>query len=438
MKFKETPQLRVGILTAKEIRFHLHGSYIGAGKNYKDCEGIARIEGSKLELKVANNRFEERDFVRFEAEDESSFIELYEVVIGIGFHWERKEKQRFRGDLKILKEKDMCTAINVVSLEEYLESVIASEMSATASEALLKAHAVISRSWLLAQLLKQKQVTVGYQSTYETADELIRWYDREDHENFDVCADDHCQRYQGITRIGAKKAVEAVRATRGEVLQYGEEICDARFSKCCGGVVESFEQVWEPQPKPYLIPLYDDKNESLEAIDLTEEQQAHEFLTTYPSAFCNTKDAKVLAEVLNDYDQETQDFYRWTVQYEQRELSALIKERSGVDYGLVTDLIPVARSYSGRLKKLKIVGTKQSRTIGKELEIRKTLSRSHLYSAAFVVERDGTDFILRGAGWGHGVGLCQIGAAVMGAQGYKYKEILNHYFKHVAIEKIYD
>ncbi len=229
----------------------------------------------------------------------------------------------------------------------------------------------------------------------------------------------------------------AMKFVRGEVLLYGDEVCDARFSKCCGGVVESFENVWEPKQKPYLVPLYDGENESLEALNLTKENEAVTFITSSPKAFCNTKDAKILAEVLNDYDQETQDFYRWEVRYSQKELSELVKKRSGIDYGKITDLIPEERGYSGRLTKLKIVGEKRTRTVGKELEIRKTLSESHLYSAAFVVEREGTDFILRGAGWGHGVGLCQIGAAVMGAKGYDYAAILHHYFKNVSLERIY-
>lgn len=438
MKLMQTPTLSVGILTAKNISFQLYGCYICKGKTYKDCSGTVRVKGRDLEVLLGDNVLVVQDFAQFEAKNKEAFIEIKDVVIGVGFHWERKENQQFKGNLKLLKNNDTCTAINILSLEDYLESVIASEMSATASEALLKAHAVISRSWLLAQVVKQKEVDETYQSVCETEDELIRWYDREDHLHFDVCADDHCQRYQGITRVGTKQAVEAVRATRGEVLLYENEVCDARFSKCCGGVVESFEHVWEPIPKPYLVPLYDAANESLEGLDLTEEEQAVAFIKGNSATFCNTKDAKVLAEVLNDYDQETQDFYRWTVRYTQEELSRLIKKRSGVDYGKVTDLIPVERSNSGRLKKIKVVGEKRSKIIGKELEIRKTFSESHLYSSAFVVEREGTDFILDGAGWGHGVGLCQIGAAVMGAGGYTYTEILQHYFKHITIQKLYE
>lgn len=436
MKLKRTPTLSVGILTAEKVYFQLHGAYSIGSETLQDCKGVAEIVEGKLHVAIAGNNYHGASFL-FKAADTNAFLEIFDVVIGIDFHWERKENQRFKGDLKLFQDADKCIAINVLSLEDYLESVISSEMSATASEALLKAHAVISRSWLLAQVIKQKELTADYESVYETNDELIKWYDREDHEHFDVCADDHCQRYQGITRIGTQGAVEAVRATKGEVLLYGDEICDARFSKCCGGVVESFENVWEPVAKPYLVPLYDAENESLSGMDLTDEQQAVNFIKTAPEAFCNTHDAKILAEVLNDYDQETQDFYRWTVRYTQNELTDLVKRRSGVDYGKILELLPIERSYSGRLKRLKIIGEKCSRIIGKELEIRKTLSESHLYSSAFVVEREGTDFILKGAGWGHGVGLCQIGAAVMGAKGYDYSEILKHYFKGITLEKIY-
>ncbi len=420
MRLKKTPELSVGISTANEVLFELHGLYSCKGKNYEDVCGKASVVSGELHIFLNGEQLEDTESVLFHSGSESSFLEIKDVVIGVDFHWERKENQQFKGDLKLI-----------------VESVIASEMSATASKALLKAHAVISRSWLLAQVIKKKEIEESYQSIFETETELIKWYDREDHTDFDVCADDHCQRYQGITRIGTQEAIEAVRETQGEVLLYGDEVCDARFSKCCGGVVESFENVWEPKQKPYLVPLYDAENESLEALDLTKENEAVTFITSSPKAFCNTKDVEILVEVLNDYDQETQDFYRWEVRYSQKELSELVKKRSGIDYGKITDLIPVERGHSGRLTKLKIVGEKRTRTIGKELEIRKTLSESHLYSAAFVVKREGTDFILKGAGWGHGVGLCQIGAAAMGARGYDYAAILHHYFKNISLERIY-
>ena len=320
-------------------------------------------------------------------------------------------------------------------------------MSATASLELLEAHAVISRSWLLAQIHKNKEITetqAEYSAFTQTDEELIRWYDREDHTRFDVCADDHCQRYQGITRASTEIVKQAIAATRGQVLTSGGKICDARFSKCCGGAFEEFQYCWEDVKYPYLLKQRDSKTETT-LPDLTQEAKAEHWIRTSPEAFCNTTDKKVLSQVLNNYDQETTDFYRWKVVYTQEELSALILKRSGIDYGQIIDLVPIARGTSSRLWKLKIVGTKKTLTIGKELEIRRTLSTSHLYSSAFVVDKEDISpegiparFILTGAGWGHGVGLCQIGAAVMGEQGYKYDAILLHYYVGASIEKLYE
>ena len=375
-----------------------------------------------------------------------------DVTIGINFHWERKEVQRFKGELKIIVEDDRLTAINIIPIEDYLTSVISSEMSATASLELLKAHAVISRSWLLNKLkvangklkvIMHPDNTANFElSTLPS--QLIKWYDHEAHKNFDVCADDHCQRYQGITRTSTPQAIEAVFATRGEVLMYEGEICDARFSKCCGGAFEEFQNCWENVKHPYLIGQRDSKTET-RLPDLTKEAEADKWIRTSPAAFCNTHNKQVLSQVLNNYDQETTDFYRWRVCYSQQELSELIHKRSGIEFGKIIDLIPVERGTSGRLVRLKIVGTLRTLIIGKELEIRRTLSSSHLYSSAFVVDKEYKEdekeipsrFILTGSGWGHGVGLCQIGAAVMGEQGYKYKEILSHYYPGSAIEQQY-
>jgi SpoIID/LytB domain protein len=337
--------------------------------------------------------------------------------------------------------------INQVDIEEYLTSVISSEMSATASAEFLKAHAVISRSWLLAQLAKSRSLLTNEeeprQSITRTREELVKWYDREDHDMFDVCADDHCQRYQGITRASTPLAVEAVNETRGEILTDGETICDTRFYKCCGGITEQFENVWEPVPHPYLTAVRDAKEQGL-LPDLSHEATADTWIRTSPEAFCNTRDKEILNQVLTNYDQETSDFYRWKVVYTQKKLSELIQWKSGgVDFGDIIDLIPLKRGTSGRIERLKIVGSKQTYIIGKELEIRRVLSKSHLYSSAFVVDKEDVSnaipgrFVLTGAGWGHGVGLCQIGAAVMGAQGYDYKQILAHYFPHTEIEKRY-
>ena len=312
---------------------------------------------------------------------------------------------------------------------------------------LLKAHAVISRSWLLAQIQKNKEITeaqANYSAFTQTDEELIRWYDREDHTRFDVCADDHCQRYQGITRASTDIVKHAISAIRGQLLTSDGKICDARFSKCCGGAFEEFQYCWEDIKYPYLAQQRDSKTHAT-LPDLTQEVEVDRWIRTSPEAFCNTTDKKILSQVLNNYDQETTDFYRWKVEYTQEELSALILKRSGIDYGQIIDLIPIARGTSGRLWKLKIVGTKRTLTIGKELEIRRTLSTSHLYSSAFVVDKEELSaegipgrFILTGAGWGHGVGLCQIGAAVMGEQGYKYDAILLHYYIGASIDKLYE
>ena len=370
---------------------------------------------------------------------------LHNVTIGINFHWERKEDQKFKGELHFIIDNDKIHAVNALGIEDYLISVISSEMSATSSMELLKAHAVISRSWLLAQVQKNKSLQSEeqkYQATFRTDDELIKWYDREDHTFFDVCADDHCQRYQGITRSTTPLVERAVKETWGEILAIEGVICDARFSKCCGGVTEVFENVWEPVNHSYLQKIVDnDLFPEGFNLELEDEDAARQWILGSPAAFCNSSDKNVLKQVLNDYDQETNDFFRWKVVYSQEELSKLVKMRTGIDFGKIIDLIPVERGVSGRLIKLQIVGTLKTMIIGKELEIRKSLSKSHLYSSAFIIEKNDVagkiNFILRGAGWGHGVGLCQIGAAVMGDKGYSYHEILLHYFRGAGLERRY-
>lgn len=436
------PQVKVGIMSEPVIDFVLNGEYKVNGVALTGAQHAECHEGKVVWNGVSC------DELLFEPQDEEKgWFTLVGVTIGVNFHWERKEDQSFRGSLKLIVEHGKLTTVNILSVEEYLLSVISSEMSATASLELLKAHAVISRSWLLAQIDKNKKLAQNdeqYTTVQQSGEEYIKWYDREDHVNFDVCADDHCQRYQGITRESTDTVRKAIEATFGKVLMYDGELCDARFSKCCGGVYEEFENCWEPKHYPYLVAKRDDKDED-NFPDLTKESAAEEWILTKPKAFCNTTDAKILSQVLNNYDQETQDFYRWRVSYTQDEIKELIKNRSGVDYGKIKDLQPVARGTSGRLYKLKIVGEKLTRVIGKELEIRRTLSPSHLYSSAFIVERHDVDadgypakFVLRGAGWGHGVGLCQIGAAVMGEKGYNYKEILLHYFINAQITTLYN
>ena len=406
--FKEQPNVSVGIVSGQKIEFSLNAPYTAKGET---IEGRQTVEFSEGGILWNGNQYRELTFTPASAE--ASFS-LFDVTIGVNFHWERKETQVFLGTLRLVVESDQITAINELPVEKYLASVISSEMKATAGLELLKAHAVISRSWLLAQMRRREEVQEhknDFFSFIKKDDELIRWYDREDHTIFDVCADDHCQRYQGITKQTSKNVEQALKATRGQILCYGDEICDARFSKCCGGVTEEFQYCWEDTPKPYLISVED--------------------------PFCNTNDKAVLSQVLNDYDLETNDFYRWTVEYSVDEISALIREKLKDDFGTITDLIPLERGKSGRIWKLKIVGTKKTFTIGKELEIRRALSESHLYSSAFDVEKTEKGFRLNGKGWGHGVGLCQIGAAVMGQQGYKYDAILLHYYRNAEIKRIY-
>ncbi|EKD30865.1 MAG: hypothetical protein ACD_77C00462G0002 [uncultured bacterium] len=434
------PKVSVGVMFEPKIEFVLNSGFICDGAEYSGIQSV-KLNVGKIEW--LGKVFDE---LVFEPADGSiSSFELKGVTIGINFHWERKENQLFKGSLKFIVEGEKITAINLLGVEEYLTSVISSEMSATASLELLKAHAVISRSWLLAQIEKNIEISKSsekYSTMTESEGELIRWYDREDHTRFDICADDHCQRYQGITRASTKIVKEAIDLTRGELLMSEGKICDARYSKSCGGVFEEFQNCWENKHFPYLVKQRDSEIEK-EIPDLTIEKNAVEWIKESPESFCNTTDKTVLSQVLNNYDQETVNFYRWSVKYTQKELSQLILKRSGTDYGDILDLVPVERGTSGRLIKLKIVGTKRTRTIGKELEIRRTLSESHLYSSAFLVEKEmGSEqvplaFTLKGAGWGHGVGLCQIGAAVMGAKGYNYKDILLHYFIGATINKMY-
>ena len=402
------PEVSVGIVSGQKIHFTLNAPYTAKGET---IEGEQMVEFSEGGILWNGNQYRELTFTPQQAD--ASFS-LYDVTIGVNFHWERKETQIFNGTLQLVVEADKITAINQLPVEKYLVSVISSEMRATSSIELLKAHAVISRSWLLAQMEKRKQLSSGQNSFFsfiKKDDELIRWYDREDHQIFDVCADDHCQRYQGITKASNRSVEAAVKATKGQILMYEDEICDARYGKCCGGMTEEFQYCWEDTKKPYLVAVRD--------------------------PFCNTKDKEILSQVLNDYDQETTEFYRWRVEYTTEELTALVNEKLKMDLGTITDLIPLERGKSGRIWKLKIVGTKKSFTIGKELEIRRTLSESHLYSSAFEVEKRDGRFILNGSGWGHGVGLCQIGAAVMSTQGYNYDQILLYYYRGAEIKKIY-
>ncbi len=439
--FDKEPKVKVGILSAPRIAFELRGTFTADGRSVCGPQEVCMTVDSKI---IWNDRqYDRLDFTA--SSDDCTFL-LKEVVIGVNFHWQRKEDQIFNGDLTFLIENGMLTAVDHVNVEDYLSSVISSEMSAMASPALLKAHAVISRSWLLAQIAKHNEINSldsTYHSTSVTDSEIVKWYDREDHINFHVCADDHCQRYQGIGRKTTPAVDEAIAATRGKVLIYEGKLCDARFSKCCGGVFEEFENCWESVHHPYLAARRDSVTPD-DFPDLRIEKNAREGIESSPAAFCNTRDHNILSQVLNNYDRETPDFYRWTVKYTRQELSELVRNRSGIDFGEIISMRALARGTSGRIIRLEISGTKRSIVVGKELEIRRWLSTSHLYSSAFVI-REGrpdqsgypADFTLLGAGWGHGVGLCQIGAAVMGANGYFYDQILSHYFKDSELTQLY-
>lgn len=437
----KTPQVSVGIMSTSILEFNLNSPYLVKGQTVQGWQSV-HIQAGQL---VWNDiLYDELVFIPVDT-DNGSF-ELKDVTIGINFHWERKENQTFHGSLYLAKDGDAIAAINILPVEEYLISVISSEMSANASLELLKAHAVISRSWLLAQIQKNKDYESSSIEAFEVptlnSQERIIWYDREDHTLFDVCADDHCQRYQGITRATSDLVRQAVLETQGEVLSYNNRICDARYSKCCGGVFEEFSTCWEKSSHPYLAKKRDwSDNQNLP--NLKDEDQAQDWILSSPDAFCNTTDKAILSQVLNNYDQETTDFYRWEITYSQDELRGLIEKNLEIEFGDILDLQPLARGVSSRLYKLRIVGTKKTLIIGKELEIRRVLSTSHLYSSAFVVERKNIsnqipqEFTLKGAGWGHGVGLCQIGAAVMGEKGYAYDQILLHYYINAQIDKHY-
>jgi len=447
MLYGEEPYISVGILTDKKIKFELYGDFSVVGS--KDSfSGVytAELKNDRIFCKSNKHEIEGVNQIEFIPSDpiSESFL-LRDVIIGSKFHWERKEKQRFIYSLLLLKAGHEIIAINHIPLERYLTSVISSEMSAKSSIELLKAQTVIARSWVLAQIArseKLKESKETHETSLEFKDELIRWYDREDHNLFDVCADDHCQRFQGVTKIISDASLNAVDQTKGIVLLSGGAVCDARYSKCCGGITESFENVWEPVKHSYLMSVVDYKFEPENFnLDFSDETNSEKWIRSNPASYCNTSDRKILSHILVDYDRETKDFFRWKVEYSQDELSSLIKEKSGIDFGNIIDLVPFERGESARLVKLKIVGTTKTLTVGKELEIRRLLSKTHLYSSAFFIKKIGKNipekFILFGAGWGHGVGLCQIGAAVMAEMGYNFDEILLHYFKNSELKKIY-
>ncbi len=441
------PNINVAIVSDTKIRIILDGLFFGDdfGKIFSG-KVEAEYYFGKIQL-IHDSKKYYTNCITFHPEDFSNESFLVKgVTIGKSFHWEKKEDERFRGSLKLIVENEKITVVNTIPVESYLLSVIASEMSATSSEHFLKAHAIISRSWLFAQI--QKRENSLNENPFEftlSKDEIVKWYDREDHKLYDFCADDHCQRYQGITKAYTNRVARAILETRGLVLTHNNRICDTRFSKSCGGKTESFENVWQPIGYPYLTSIVDYKYEPDNyQLDLTNEKNAINWIKNSPNTFCNCSDPKILSQVLLEYDQSTTDFFRWEVKYTQKKIAELISGKLGTDMGNIIDLIPVERGNSGRIIKLKIVGSKNTITIGKELEIRRTLSVSHLYSSAFYVEKNNIidnipeEFIIKGAGWGHGVGFCQIGGAVMAVMGYKFDEILLHYFRGTQITRLYE
>lgn len=446
------PDITVGIMDHRtEVAGRLDGDFFGEGFGPLSGPFSAKVMGDDIVLADHTCREVCRSPLISLAASKGSPLRqeftLFHVTIGSRFHWERDEDQTFRGSLILrVAGNGTIAAINKIPLEDYLESVISSEMNDAATFEFLKAHAILSRSWLLATLGRTKAAKKTMVRSDEAigigqrGEEAIRWYDREDHDLFDVCADDHCQRYQGITRIASGQAGEAVRQTRGRVMTFLGEICDARYSKCCGGITEEFDTAWDDKRVPYLTSVSD---APVSHQPVGNEAEASRWILSDPEAYCSPGDQGLLEKILPGFDRETQGFFRWKVEYPREELEEILREKSGFDFGILKEIVPLRRGSSGRISRLRIVGSKRSVIVGKELEIRRWLSRSHLYSSAFVVtvqynpRGEPVRFLLQGAGWGHGVGLCQIGAAVMAAHGFLAEEILEHYFRGIEIRKIY-
>jgi stage II sporulation protein D len=434
---KTEPKITVGIMDHQtEVSGRLDRDFRGDGFGPLSGEFSAKVDAEMIVLfDNAHREITRSPSIRLRGHKHSSMT-LFNVTIGSRFHWERKENQTFQGDLTLLRRNDKTIAvINEIPLEDYLKSVISSEMSGAAPMDFLKAHAILSRSWLLAALDRKKKTKKTSQSSEKITDEeVVHWHNREEHDLFNVCADDHCQRYQGVTKILSKQAEEAVRETRGTVITYQDKICDARYSKACGGLTENFDTAWDDKRVPYLESISD---ASVPHRPIRTEKEASAWILSAPDAYCNTNDERLLEKILPDLDRETKAFFRWKAEYSRAELEKILWEKSGLDFGTLKEIVPIARGPSGRIFRLKINGSKRSMVVGKELEIRRWLSRTHLYSSAFVVTMEGGRFTFHGAGWGHGVGLCQIGAAVMATKGFSSEEILKHYFQGVEIRKVY-
>ncbi|HTX17684.1 MAG TPA: SpoIID/LytB domain-containing protein [Bacteroidota bacterium] len=439
----EEPVINVGIQdNCREVCGEFNGSFVLDGGVNGEGEFRAAVEAGSLVLRSGTvKHLSQGKKLTLRGQGGATFT-LKGVDIGKQFHWSRKEDQTFAGWLDIVQRDDgTIAAVNMIGLEEYLASVVSSEMNGDAPMEFLKAHAIVSRSWLGAMIENAR----GYKERSAPRrmtgpDEILRWYDHEDHDLYNVCADDHCQRYQGIAKQGRGRAAEAVRATRGRFITYEGEICDARFSKACGGRTEPFENVWEDRRIPYLSSVSDSE---AELPGIVRESEAEDWILSNPKAYCNTSDEELIRRVLPAFDLETTGFYRWGVEYERQQLESILREKSGIDFGTLMNLIPVERGPSGRIARLRVEGTRRTVVVGKELEIRRWLSETHLRSSAFVVmterEADGTPkrFLLYGAGWGHGVGMCQIGAAVMAERGSTAEEIVRHYYRGTSLSVLY-
>lgn len=434
---KTEPKITVGIMDRQtEVNGRLDGGFRGDTFGCVSGRFSAKAEAEAIVLfDEAHHEIARSPLITLIAQEGSTFS-LFNVTIGNRFHWERREDQTFQGDLILRPRKDgTIAAINEIPLERYLEGVISSEMSGAAPMEFLKAHAILSRSWLLAALDRKKKIEEPPKSSEKITDEeVIRWYDWEEHNLFDVCSDDHCQRYQGITKIVSTQAEKAAQETRGRVISYRNEICDARYSKACGGITEHFDTAWDDRQVPYLGSISD---ALVSHHPIQTEEEASAWFLTDPDAYCNTTDEGLLGEILPDFDRETKSFFRWKIDYPRSELEEILRDKSGFDFGTLQEIVPLHRGPSGRISRLRIVGSKRSIIVGKELEIRRWLSRTHLYSSAFIVKGEAGQFTLHGAGWGHGVGLCQIGAAVMATRGFSAEDILKHYFRGVEIKKVY-
>jgi peptidoglycan hydrolase-like amidase len=444
VKIVSEPRISVGIMEGRDV---VEGRFNGAFS----VEGIGPVSGlfsaasdaGKVVLLDGQRREAGRSASLRIAGGAHATFDLFRVTIGQSFHWERKEDHTFMGDLVLIAGKGGgVTAVNDVPVEDYLESVVASEMSASAPVEFLKCHAILSRSWVLSVIARKgrPQEAAARPSTVGDGGEVMRWYGGEDHALFDVCADDHCQRYHGLTRITSEAVRAAVRETRGMALTFGGEICDARYSKACGGLTEEFRTAWADIDVPYLACVSDGPAAFAR---IATEGQAGDWIGSRPDAYCNMQDEGLLATILPAFDRETTSFFRWTVEYTRGELEEILREKSGFDPGRLRAIQPLERGPSGRIRRLRIVGSRAAIVVGKELEIRRWLSRTHLYSSAFTVRTipAGSSapehFVFNGAGWGHGVGLCQIGAAVMASRGFSAEEIMAHYFPGAALSRLY-